>query len=100
MNNEKHVDVDAAFAFAVATLKAEHDTSHFTHLFVSVVTCGIWVPIWILVHLENTWEKDKIERRANKSLGWAAHKSLEQTPRPEPKLFSWPWSDDIDSWLR
>jgi len=29
------------------------DTSHLLHLVLSIITMGIWLPVWIIVHMNN-----------------------------------------------
>jgi len=36
------------------TMHLGPSTSHVLHLLLSVVTAGIWVPVWILVSLSNS----------------------------------------------
>lgn len=32
-----------------AKLVKGHPTSHLLHLILSIVTCGLWIPVWILL---------------------------------------------------
>lgn len=41
-------------------------TSHILHLLLSVLTMGVWVPVWALVALSNALERGKIERKIRK----------------------------------
>ena len=43
--------------------RADHQTAHLLHLVLSVVTVGIWVPVWILVTLSHGIERRKIDRK-------------------------------------
>jgi len=41
----------------------DHRTSHVLHLLLSVITAGLWVPIWLLVALSHANERRKIDRK-------------------------------------
>ena len=41
-------------------------TSHILHLLLSLLTLGWWVPVWILLGLNNVVERIRIERRIKK----------------------------------
>ena len=43
--------------------RADHQTAHLLHLILSVITLGIWIPIWILVALSHANERAKIDRQ-------------------------------------
>ena len=43
--------------------RQRHETSHVLHLLLSVVTVGIWIPVWVLVAVSNTIERGKINRK-------------------------------------
>ena len=43
--------------------RSDHRTAHLLHLVLSVVTVGIWVPVWILVTLSHGIERRKIDRK-------------------------------------
>jgi hypothetical protein len=47
-------------------LSKKKKTSHLLHLFLSVITVGLWVIMWALVALSNANENAKIERRIAK----------------------------------
>jgi len=38
-------------------------TSHILHLLLSIITAGLWIPIWILVAISNSIEIAKIDRK-------------------------------------
>jgi hypothetical protein len=50
---------------AIASLKAKHKTNHILHLILSVITVGLWLPVWVLVAISNSIERGKVERRAD-----------------------------------
>ena len=39
----------------------KHKTSHILHLILSILTCGIWVFVWILCALSNAIENAKLD---------------------------------------
>lgn len=41
------------------TMHIRPATSHILHLLLSVVTMGIWVPVWLLIGISNSMEKGK-----------------------------------------
>jgi hypothetical protein len=43
--------------------RADHKTSHVLHLLLSVVTAGLWVPVWLLVALSHANERQKIDQK-------------------------------------
>ena len=43
-----------------------YKTSHVLHLILSVLTVGLWLPIWALCGLSNCIERKKIERKVRK----------------------------------
>lgn len=38
-------------------------TSHIFHLFMSIISVGMWLPIWIICAIGNTSERKSIEKR-------------------------------------
>ena len=34
--------------------RADHDTSHLLHLVLSIITAGIWIPVWILITVRHS----------------------------------------------
>ena len=44
----------------------KYRTSHLLHLALSVLTGGLWIPVWLLVTISNANERQKAERRINK----------------------------------
>ena len=47
----------------------DYRTSHVLHLLLSILTVGIWVPVWLLVTLSNAIERRKIDYRLRKVYG-------------------------------
>lgn len=47
----------------------DYRTSHVLHLLLSILTVGIWVPVWLLVTLSNAIERRKIDYRLRKAYG-------------------------------
>lgn len=43
-------------------LSNKKKTSHVLHLILSIISCGLWIPIWLLVVLSNSLENSKIDR--------------------------------------
>ena len=43
-------------------LSNKKSTSHVLHLILSIISCRIWLPIWLLVVLSNSLENSKIDR--------------------------------------
>ena len=41
-------------------------TGHVLHLLLSIITFGVWTPIWIIIALNNAIERGRIERRISK----------------------------------
>jgi len=45
---------------------AKYRTNHVLHLILSVVTLGIWLPLWLIVGISNSIEYARIERQVRK----------------------------------
>jgi len=45
----------------------KHHTSHVLHLLLSVLTAGLWVPVWLLVAVSNANERQKIEKKLGRA---------------------------------
>ena len=43
-------------------LSRKKKTSHLLHLFLSVITLGLWIVVWIIVALSNNLENTRIDR--------------------------------------
>jgi hypothetical protein len=53
-----------------ARLTKGHENSHTLHLILSLLTCGIWIPVWIFIAIttgkrSRTWKVDKQGRVRN-----------------------------------
>lgn len=46
-------------------LSRKKKTSHILHLFLSVITMGLWVVVWIIVALSNSMENSRIDKMIN-----------------------------------
>lgn len=46
----------------------EQKTNHILHLLLSLITAGIWLPIWLLVAFNTQSKKATLERKLNKLL--------------------------------
>jgi len=46
--------------------RADHKTSHLLHLVLSVITAGMWIPVWFLVALRHQLTRDSIDRKLGK----------------------------------
>jgi len=44
----------------------DRKTSHILHLLLSVITAGLWIPVWLLVGINNSIERGRIERKIGK----------------------------------
>lgn len=51
---------------AMQLLSKKKKTSHVLHLILSLVTVGLWIPVWIIVTLSNSIENRRIEREVGK----------------------------------
>ena len=43
--------------------RADHKTSHLLHVVLSVITAGMWIPVWFLVALRHQLTRDSIDRK-------------------------------------
>ena len=50
-------------------LSNKKSTSHVLHLILSIISCGIWLPIWLLVVLSNSIENSMTDRKIKKRMG-------------------------------
>ena len=46
--------------------RSEYRTNHILHLLLSVLSVGLWTPIWLLVTVSNANERSKIDKRLAK----------------------------------
>ena len=61
---------------AIASAKAQYRTNHVLHFLMSVVTLGLWIPVWLFKMLMN-WSREKdIDRMADDL------NAVDPTPRP------------------
>jgi len=44
---------------------ATHKTSHLLHFFMSLITAGIWLIVWLIISATNTGERNKIRKKYN-----------------------------------
>ena len=47
--------------------KQQWKTNHILHLLLSIVTAGFWIPIWILVAINNAFNISCADRKINKA---------------------------------
>jgi len=45
----------------------DYQTSHVLHFLLSLVTVGLWLPVWGLVTLSNGIERRKIDKKLRKA---------------------------------
>ena len=50
-------------------LSNKKKTSHVLHLILSIISCGLWIPIWLLVVLSNSIENSMTDRKIKKRMG-------------------------------
>lgn len=43
----------------VIITKSPRHTSHGLHLFLTIITCGLWAPVWFLMSITNKLDKEK-----------------------------------------
>ena len=51
---------------AMQLLSKKKKTSHVLHLVLSLITVGLWIPVWIIVTLSNSIENRRIDREVGK----------------------------------
>ena len=51
---------------ALQLLSKKKSTSHVLHLILSIVTVGLWIPVWVIVALSNSIENARIDRKVGK----------------------------------
>ena len=59
MNNQAQVIIET-------NNLSSQKTSHILHLILSIISMGVWLPIWILVSASNAIERGKTESRITK----------------------------------
>ena len=47
----------------------DQNTSHILHLILSVITVGLWVPVWIIVAVSHGIERRRIDAQIAKAGG-------------------------------
>jgi hypothetical protein len=50
------------------TYKDPFETNHVLHLLLSVVTCGLWLPVWAIIGWRNSERRDRrayLQRQAH-----------------------------------
>lgn len=50
-------------AHTLMARRSDHKTAHLLHLLLSVITAGLWVPLWILVAVSHANERKKIDKK-------------------------------------
>jgi len=43
--------------------RQDHKTAHVLHFLMSLVTGGLWLPIWLLIALNHAIERGRIDRK-------------------------------------
>lgn len=43
--------------------RADHKTSHILHVILSVITGGLWIPVWLIVAISNASQRAAIDRQ-------------------------------------
>lgn len=51
---------------AMIARRGEYKTSHILHLILSLITGGLWIPVWMLCALSNGIERRRIDRQLNR----------------------------------
>lgn len=46
--------------------RADHKTAHVLHLLLSILTAGLWIPVWVLVAVSHANERRKIDKKLEK----------------------------------
>jgi hypothetical protein len=64
MNNDQ-----TAALLLIEMQKAKFKTNHILHLLLTLVTCGLWGIVWMIVAASNATERSKLKRAENKLLG-------------------------------
>jgi len=59
MNNQAQVIIET-------NNLSSQKTSHILHLILSIISMGVWLPIWILVGASNAIERGRTESRITK----------------------------------
>lgn len=51
---------------AMQLMSKKKKTNHVLHLLLSLITAGLWLPVWILVAVSNSLENIRIDRKIKK----------------------------------
>lgn len=51
---------------AMQLMSKKKKTNHILHLLLSLITAGLWIPVWILVAVSNGLENTRINRKIRK----------------------------------
>ncbi len=43
--------------------RSDHKTAHILHLILSLITVGLWIPVWLLVAISHRNERNKIDKK-------------------------------------
>ena len=43
--------------------RQDHKTAHVLHFLMSLVTGGLWLPVWLLIALSHAIERGRIDRK-------------------------------------
>ena len=46
----------------------KHKTNHILHLLISIITAGLWVPIWFMVSITNSISRNQATNRIKEFL--------------------------------
>ena len=52
---------DEHYARVIKKHEGRKQTSHFTHLVMTFLTCGFWIPIWVVCTLSNGQHNKNVE---------------------------------------
>lgn len=58
--------IDDQILSIMLMLSKKKSTSHVLHLTLSIVTVGLWIPVWVIVALSNSIYNARIDRKADK----------------------------------
>lgn len=60
---------DLVATAAMIKLSEKKRTSHVLHLLLSIITMGLWLPVWVLVHASNVSENQKLDNEVRRMTG-------------------------------
>ena len=64
------------------TLHAKEGISNLLHLVLSIVTVGLWIPVWIFLGMKSAGSRSRCQVCGTKSTGYAGPSA--RTPEPTP----------------